>query len=160
MWPFQERSGRSTSWPYFLPAACVSLPPHILTARMRAKPKPNHDCRSRLLFIGGLLCAHLFLGGDGGEYSPVKYLFSDVISKRKSCNGGGNAVFCVEDDSMSAPAGPLVCLGRDQLCCQVSATHLSKIMCCYLLNDKIRFIGGLPKKMLRMETDNAQTDKR
>ena len=108
MWTIQERSGRSLSWPCFLPAACAA--PHIqLTGRVRPRPKPNPDCRPRLLFIGGLLCAHPVLGGDGGESSPVKFRFSDVRpKKRKSCNGGGTAEFCVEADARLASPGSLV----------------------------------------------------
>ena len=75
MWTIQERSGRSLPWPYFPSAACASLPPHILTARVRPRSKPNPDCRPRLLFIGGLLCARLVLGGDCADSSPVKCLF-------------------------------------------------------------------------------------
>ena len=105
-----------------------SLPPSaslLISSHSQAappSPKPNPHCRPRLLFIGGLLCAHLVQGGQCGDSSPVKCFFSDVRLKRRRWNGGGTAEFCVEANARLASPRPLVCQGRHQLCCQVQTT--------------------------------------
>ena len=78
IWTILERSGRSLPWPYFLPLLPVLLCWLLISSHGRAappSPKPNPDCRPRLLFIGGLLCARLVLGGDCADSSPAKCLF-------------------------------------------------------------------------------------
>ena len=121
----------------------LSLPPSaslLMSSHSRAalpSPKPNPHCRPRLLFIGGLLSAHLVQGGHCGDSSPVKCFFSDVrLKRRRRWNGGGTAEFCVEANARLASPRPLVCQGRHQLCCQVQTTiraHLAKSISSWLL---------------------------